>query len=92
MPIIKTQYPLLLTDFNMQIKFIEELGLGLVVLDDDNNKIKYLMQRLLTYQLPINESHPLFKYTKSALNKNTQLMSKIKDHSLLSQSSQYKVH
>eukprot|EP01084_Bolivina_argentea_P048737 89750_1 len=92
MPIIKTQYPLLLTDFNMQIKFIEELGLGLVVLDDDNNKIKYLMQRLLTYQLPINETHPLFQCTTYTLQKNDKLISKIKTHSLLSQSSQYKVH
>eukprot|EP01084_Bolivina_argentea_P310332 536982_1 len=89
---IKIQYPLLLKDFNMQIKFIEELGLGLDVLDDDDIKFEYLMQRLLTYHQSINEKHYLFKYIKSAFNKNVQLISKIRKHSLLSQSSKYKVH
>eukprot|EP01084_Bolivina_argentea_P102530 183680_1 len=51
MSMIKIQYPLLLTNFNIQIKFIEDLKLGLEVLDDDDSKIEYLMQRLLTYQL-----------------------------------------
>eukprot|EP01084_Bolivina_argentea_P008766 16401_1 len=89
---IKIQYPLLLTNFKMQIKFIEELELGLEVLDDDDSKIEYLMQRLLTYQQPINEKHSLFKWTKYTVNKNAQLISKIRKHSLLSQSSKYKVH
>eukprot|EP01084_Bolivina_argentea_P000137 260_1 len=86
---IKIQHPLLFTDFNMQIKFIEKLGLGLEVLDD-NSKTEYLMHRLLTYSSQINEKHPLFICTKYTITKN--VISKIRNHSLLLKSSQHKEH